>query len=290
MFSINSTPLDNDQYHWSVQSATKPYMGYTRRSIDLVRGDKSGNVMVPTSEDSPILSLVIRTPQAFLDTLMLLFGEQFHTIGYTSSDGRNGGQRYTTGEVMSMTPEAVDNYAENLNPLDLRWNSRGAAWVDLTVAIRLNNLYWKDGDWTVEQFQINNGNTYTFDLCRGATAPVRDLYFKMEGPFSRFWIEDNVGNSYFKYDGEDNFTGNYAMMFRASDGRAFRMFADDNYDFDPAGHTELTPNINNGPGPYYFEMRPKVDLTNPRCQIRVNVDNIGANTKLWVRSKRAYRV
>jgi hypothetical protein len=133
MFSINGVPLDNDQYHWSVQSSSsQPFLQFSRRSVDLIRGDRSGNVKVPAGEDAPILSLVVRAPRWSADRLMALFGRQFHTISYGDHTNTNS-WRATTGEVMSIVPTPVGAYAENTRPDQLIYDSLGASWIDYTI-------------------------------------------------------------------------------------------------------------------------------------------------------------
>lgn len=259
MYSLNGVALDNDTFKWSLQDSTEPYLGVSRRVADLSVAGRDGNVPVPSSADSPVMSLVIRTDDIHLDALLALLESPTLTISRPL--------RWADVEFLSASPRIVGGML---------------GIIDVTVLLRFYGMFWRDFAATTETFTIPDADE-TFTVMSGLSAPVRDAIIRVGGSVTGLKVTAANG-SFFSY--APNVPAGSFLRFEAATGRAFVTTSD-----TWTGGTEVTGSIVNGPGPYFLDAIPVfTDPTTRATTFRVTTSARAGTPQFAVRGKRAYRV
>lgn len=259
MFFVNGVALDNGVYGWSVQASSEPYGGISRRTVDLVNGQRSGNVPVETGEESPVIALTVRSRADTLGALLALLDSQQVTLGK--------GALTAPVEVLTATPKLV--------------RSDPALGSDVAVVFRFYDLFWRDAE-TTETTALGSGSVAATVL-HGLQGPVRDAVIRVAGSVTGLQVADS-GGSWFKYPA--NVPDGSYLRFHSDTGRAWVTTTD-----TWTGGSEVTGLIQNGPGPYPFQIVPS--FTDPGDRdgvLTVTTTARSGSPTINVRGSRAYRV
>lgn len=260
MYLVNDVALDNDAYGWSIQASSEPYGAITRRNVELTIGTRSGSVPVYAGEDSPVIALTIRAPADTLGALLALLDAQ--TVKLGKEDGMTA-----PVEVLTATPRLIAGDPE-----------LGA---DVVAVFRFYDLFWRDAE-TTETTNLGAASV-PVEVLRGLQGPVRDAIVRVAGSTTGLVVTDS-GGSWFKY--APNVPAGSFLRFHSDTGRAF-VTATNTW----TGGTEVTGLVENGPGPYPFQIVPS--FTDPGNRVGVLTVTSTARTgssQIIVKGRRAYRI
>lgn len=199
MFSINGIPLDNPAMGWILRAPTKPLSELTVKRASVSLPGRLGVVRGIYSSPEPIvLTFVVRTPLANLEALYSLFARGWRLTRTVNPT------RTALFEFLSASPTGYGN-ADEL--------------VDLTVLLRIPEVYWRDTDTTTSPATaITTASQLVTGLFPGMSGEVVDPVIRLKGAFSGLQVTDS-GNSWFSYSGAISAT--QYLRFDAGSGRAW---------------------------------------------------------------------
>lgn len=260
MFSLGGIVLDNDHMGWSVQASSEPYTGISRRSVSLTVPGRDGNPWVDADEDSPVISLVLRSTAQGLESLLALLDAKPAVLG------KVGTLRVVPVELLSAAPALV--------PGDPSLSS------DVRVLARFNDMFWRDKDERLSAVLPVASSPVDVEVMGGLSAPVRDAVIRVKGQLTGLQITD-AGGTFIRYT-QPIPTGSY-FRYHSDTRRAFVTTTD-----TWAGGTEVTGLIEFGRKP--FQITPT--FTDPATRIgRLTVTSTArTSATIQVRGKNAYRV
>ena len=255
-FLANGIDLDDNPMGTHLLDSSSPRAGIERRTTTVTGGRRSGNTAVPQADESPVLVLVVRVPQASEDAFLALMGSASMVLGHRGW----------------AAPAELLGVAASL----------GFNFTDYSCTFRIPAMFWRDLVVTTSSTAIGAASI-TADVFPTLTAPVRDAIVRIKGGVTNPRFTDSNG-SYFQYTGVLPATS--WLRFEAATGRAFTSTAD-----VWAGGTQVTNLISNGPSAYPLELTPYfVDPTVRVARFTLTTSARTGTPTVEVRGKRAYRV
>lgn len=267
MFSLNGVELDDDARGWVCRDETRPL---TAIDIELVSLKATGRDEfipdLPASATASPFPIMVETPKANLQTLRALFRSR--PLVLTSSDALLADLELPV-ELVSMSPVGIGDADEV---------------VELTALLRAPGLFWRDDTVDTSTAAAIGSASVVVDVMEDLSAPVRDALIRVKGNVTDLRVTDS-GGSFFEY-GVALTTADY-LRFDSATGRAWVTDAD-----TWTGGTEVTGDINTGPGVYPFELTPfwSSDPDTRVARITVTTDTRSSSPTIEVRGRRAYEV
>lgn len=263
MYQINGVALDNEARGWALLSPTKPLSEYVRDVVSLRIPGRDGFAPVRGSMGSPVLPFVIETPNgASYEQLLALLMKPNGTLRLAAAPTREIGFEFLS-----------DTYA-GYGDAD--------AVLEITALLRLNTVWWRDITAVTNSPTAIASASQVVNVLDGLSAPVRDAIIRVAGSITGVKVADSQG-AWVRYP-QALPAGSY-LRFHADTGRAFVTTTD-----TWTGGTEVTGQIENGPGPYLFEATPYF-TTDPGARVArltVTSDARAGSPTIEVRGKRAY--
>jgi len=173
-FTLNGIDLDSNTYGWHLQAESRPKPGLSKRIVSVSGGGRDGNRPVPMSSDSPIVTLVVRVPEAGEDAFLALLGSSSLLLGYEA--------KRATVELLSATGEL------------------GLSFTDYTCVFRVSDMFWRDpavATTTAAAIVTTTSNQYV--IFSGLSAPIRDAIVRVKGGATNLLVRDDAG-SFFRYN------------------------------------------------------------------------------------------
>lgn len=264
MFSVNGVALDNPDLGWVVleQSSVVSSVAYDLQSLAIPGRD--GVISLPAARARPpLFPITVETPRANQRALRAVFMQRRLILTEDEQDGIEA-----LVELSTITPQTY-------GPAD--------EIVEVTALLRLPGVFWRDTTATTSDPVAIDSAEVEVELLAGLTAPVRDAIIRVKGGATTLHVEDSAG-SFFEYT--DVLGGTEYLRFESATGRAYVTTSD-----TWAGGTEVTGDIANGPGPYYFELTPQfVDPAEPAAAVTVTTTARTGSPTIEVRARRAHAV
>jgi hypothetical protein len=236
-----------------------PKPGINRNVSTVVGAGRDGNTPVPSVEISPVITLTVRVPFTSDEGFLVLLDSAVLTLGHDS--------REAIVELLSCTPSGL-----------------GISYTDYDITFRFPNLFWRDPSVATSTALTIASNPQAVSVFSGISAPIRDAIIRLKGSLGNPQVIDSRG-SYFTYPATIP-AGSY-FRFESDTGRAF-VAASNVW----VGGTEVTNQIVNGPGPYFFELTPAftTDIGVRAASLSVVSTSQASSPTIEVRAKNAYRV
>lgn len=206
MYTINSIPLDNETYGWSLLRRTQIISGYSKRLQNVEIPGRAGVLPgVPATRGAVSSTLVIRTPGMHVETLYSLF-EQNGGVGYLELD--DDPTRRATFELGSIESTGITAKDELVN---------------VSVTIRIPTADWRDLTQTSVGPTSVTAPVQTFNLMTGISADIRDMDIVIGGAFGNFELKDLGSGSWLKTVKTWAFAGTNGLLYIGATGQAFRV-------------------------------------------------------------------
>ena len=256
-FTANGVDLDDNPMGTHLLDSSSPRAGIERRVTTASRGRRDGNKAVASSNESPVLALVVRVPQASEDAFLALMDSASLTLGHRGWVAQV--------ELLGASPALGFNFT------------------DYTCTFRFPDMFWRDpADTTTAALAIASASV-TADIFADISAPIRDGMVRIKGGITNPRFTDS-GGSFFQYTGVVP-AGSW-LRYEMATGRAFTTTTD-----VWVGGTQVTAAITNGPSVYPLELVPVFTdpLTRSARFVLSSTARTGTAT-VEVRGKRAFRV
>ena len=256
-YTLNGVDLDSNTLGTNLQASSKPRPGIERRTVTVSGGARDGNTPVAQSSESPVVTLVVRVPEASEEAFLALLSSPVLTL---SHDGREA-----VVELLAAGAEL------------------GFLFTDYSCVFRFPAMFWRDPAVTTTTALAISSASVTADIMSGLSAPVRDSVVRIKGGVTNPKVTDSQGSS-FQYIGTLPTTS--WLRFHSDTGRAYTTTTD-----VWTGGTEVTGSILTGPTTYPFELTPK--FTDPSVRVARYTVTTTARTgspTIEIRGKRAYRI
>lgn len=266
MYSVNNVPLDNPGLGWKLRSTSKPMLEHSKDSTVLRTRGRHGNIPLAADYGSPVIALVIETPQANLEALYTLLTAEQAWVSKTAVPGRTA--------LVEMLSASLDGFG----PAD--------AIVDLKVMLRIPGAFWRDAAVVTSAAVAIGAATVAIGVFAGMSAPIGDATVRVKGPVTGLRVEDS-GGSWWSY--ANPILAGTSVMF--TNGRAvLSSFADSNWDDYSADMSGVT-DFNGSRG--RFEIAPAIIAGNPanrQGQLTIKTLTRGAGATVRVQGRGAYLV
>lgn len=264
MFRVNGIELDNPDMGWICRDESTVVSSLDVQRSALVVPGRDGVVPVDGWLSPPIVPIHVETPRANQGALRALFMRSTITL---TEDGQTGIE--AACELMSITPPATWGPADEV--------------VELRAMLRIPGVYWRDTTASTSSAAAISSASIVAEVMAGLSGPVRDAIVRVKGGASGLRVTDSEG-SWFEYTASLA-SGDY-LRFEAATGRAFVTSSD-----TWTGGTEVTGDIDNGPGPYYLELSPTfTDPATRVAKVTVTTTERTGSPTIEIRGKRAHAV
>lgn len=261
MYAVNGIPLDNPNFGWEFLAPSKPLSEFTIALESITLPGRDGVEPLPGRVEAPVLPMVVRTPSAHKETLVALFSAPGRILTIAGDASRS-----VEFELMAVT------------------NSRlvaADAVIDMTFAIRLSRVYWRDTLETTSPPVSLASASQVVDVMLGLSQPVRDAIIRVKGQASGLIITDSSG-AWVSYASAIPTGVNY-WRFEAATGRAFTTTAD-----VWTGGTEVTGQTDYSGTNYPFSIYPRFTDPAVRTGRLTVVTSARSGALIQVRGRRAY--
>lgn len=229
-YAIDNVSLTNGIYGWALEETTSPYVPHSHSLVDFNTSGRDGTVQIRGFVSTPTITLSVTTPSANHDLL-----RQLMTLGSILSS--------VSDSSRSLTIEAVTITSVPL--------STSGDLIQVIGVFRVPKVYWRDVNPTTYGPTALSTTGQTVNVFGPSTAPVRDALICVAGSITGLAVQASLG-TYFSY--APNVPAGQYLTFDAASGRAWTGTT------PFAKTTEVTTNIQNGPGPYFLEC---VGTSNP---------------------------
>ena len=257
-YALNGIDVDDNDYDWVLLAVSSPLPGIANRVQSLIVGGQDGNIPVPMSEDSPVITLVIRVPFETNETFLALCDAAALTLTH-------------------------DSYSAAVELLTVSAADLGMDYVDYAVVLRFSGMAWRDPSVSTSAAAAISTTPIAVSILSGISAPVRDAIVRVAGSVTGLRVTDTQG-SYFEYLA--NIPSGSYLRFEAATGRAFVTTTN-----TWVGGTEVTSSIDYGPGPYFLSLTPKFTTPETRAAgLTVTTTARASSPTIEVRAAGAYRV
>lgn len=262
MYSINGIALDNEPFGWVFRGPSKPLSELVKQAQSLSTPGRDELVPLPSTFESPVLSLVVQTPRENLETLYAVFLQANPMLSLTDVPWRSVAVEYLGASLEGY------GLADGL--------------VDVTFMVRLNGVFWRDADESTSAAVSLSAASVIVPVFPGGSASVRDAIIRVAGQASGLKVADAAG-SWFSYPA--SLPAGSFLRFESDTGHAFTTTTD-----VWTGGTEVTGVVVNGPGPYFLEMTPTfVDPASRSAKLTVTT-TARSGASIQVRGRGAYLV
>lgn len=268
MFSINGIALDDDTREWVVRSSSAPLAGTDIDRSTLSNGGQDGNVTgLPSRRISPTVSLVIETPRAEgREALLALLGSDPIVLTDSNLPGKQA-----LLEVLTLSDEE-DGGGDEDDPVVL-----------VTMIARIPGVFWRDTDEATSTPAALGSGSVEVEVMPNLSAPVRDAIVRVKGGTTNLLVTDSHG-TFFGYSAVLPSTS--YLRFDSATGKAWITTSD-----TWSGGTEVTGDIEIGPGEYPLEVTPSfTDPSDRKGVLTVTTTARTGSPTVEVRGRRAYRV
>jgi hypothetical protein len=261
MFELNGVSLDDDALGWHLLRGTEPHLPINRRSRSF-EGVTDGMISIRPQQGAPVMPLKVRVKQSALEAFMALVNSRILTLRVS------GDTKVAVVELLSAATELLPTLVPE---------------VDVSLVLRFNDVSWRDAPTTTSPASLITSASTTSAVMAGISAPVRDATIRVRGSITGLEVSDSGGSS-FSY--APNIPSGSYLRFHCDSGRAFVTTSD-----TWVGGSEVTGQIENGVGPYFFELTPT--FTDPKTrEVRLTVTSSAraGTPSIQVRGRRAFIV
>lgn len=179
MYSVNGIPLDNETFGWLFRAPSKPLSEIVAGVGSIRIPGRSGVLTTESPIDAPIISLMVQTSRANLETLYAVFRQKNGVLSLTASSSREVGFTYMSASI------AGYGDAESI--------------IDVTFTIRLDGAFWRDKTASTST-AVTLSSSVTAEVFPGSSAPIEDALVRLTGPFTSVQVTDlGSGSDSFKY-------------------------------------------------------------------------------------------
>jgi hypothetical protein len=236
MYSVNGTALDNPTFGWRLLRPTKPLLDLVAERANVSPAVQDGTVEgLPGSFTAPVLTFVVLTPRAGLETLMALW-MQGSGITYTGVPGKVIGYEFLSFGNTIHGP-AIEN-------------------VELEVTVRIPRVFWRAAaDATTAPVNLDAATVNLTGLFPGIGGTVADAIVRIKGATTGIQVTDSAG-SWFTYP-PALAAGSY-LRFESDTGRAYVTTTN-----TWTGGTEVSGDVDYGGPRGIFEITPYLSPANP---------------------------
>lgn len=261
MIRVNGIPLDNPKYGWVFRPGSMPYSGIEPGLTQVPMLGRDGHYPTPYTRNAPLMTFVVNTSPANLQTLLALFSGQTLTLQHDSMPGKSA-----TARLVSATPEKV--FGRN-------------QWIDVSFIVELPGVYWRDLAETNVSFNVS-GTSTAVEFWTGISAPVQDALVRGKGPHSGMSIYDPSG-AWLALPG---CAASESIVFDMATGIAGK---NTNGSWDMV--TDVSGQIDFGGPRGVFEITPQLDPADPairKARLSVTGSSILSGSTFAIRGKAAY--
>jgi hypothetical protein len=205
MYSVNSVPLDNPTFGWSLLRRTQILTGVVKNLSSVSIPGRHGVLQgVPAFKDAPTSTLVIRTPGESLEALYALFEV-------------NGGVG-----LLALTEDSTRAAVFELSSIDSQGINAEDELVNVSVTLRFPTADWRDTSLTTTSSASVTDPVQEFDLFAGISSDITDADIFVGGNFGNFELEDAGSGSWLKTIQTWPHVSNTGLLYVGATGQAFR--------------------------------------------------------------------
>lgn len=200
MYNINGVGIDNPTFGWYYRQGSSTLSDIMRQTLALRVPGRDGVLTLPATVAAPVIMIKVNTPRANLESLYALFMKPNGKLANTDAPGREVGFEYLAASTQSY--------------------GRKDAFVDVSFALRLNGVYWRDVA-TTDSPAVATALTLAtqpLSVFAGLSAPIADAILKVKGAVTGLRIEDGNG-SWFTLSGA--LSTAETIFFHTATGEAF---------------------------------------------------------------------
>lgn len=204
MYSVNTVPLDNEQFGWHLLRRTQLLTGINKALVSVDVPGRHGVLRgIPAYKGAPSATLVIRTPGETLEDLYALFE-------------KNGGSGF-----LSLTEDDSRVAVFELASIDAQGINAEDELVNVSVTVRFPTADWRATTLTDTGALSLSSPVTTHSVFPGISADITDAGIFLGGPFGNFELRDAGSGSWIKTASTPPIDAGYGLLYVGATGQAY---------------------------------------------------------------------